>query len=449
MKKSVNRFLTAAVILFLFSCHKEQKIYVFPEFVATKINNNNTVPVIVSFTNKTSGGSSFKWTFEGGDPATSILRNPGDVLFTTAGKHTITLVATNEYESRKKVMVLNLDSMMSVDFIPTILVNNFSPVTVHMQNNTAGGSTFAWTFAGGTPSTSVLQQPADVTFTTPGNHDITLVVGNGSSTTTITKTITVAPPLAADFDIVPSFEDEDYQAPLTATLQNTTISGLNWQWTCSPAATISGATQQSPTIYFANPGTYTVTLTAGNNKSTQTVNKTIIVLPNTNLRTHSNIKFGINTAHGTVGSFYSTRLRKTFYAGDNLDTSGKWIDLVFFGLNSSFSFNKFISPDSATNYTFAAIPFAQSVKFINSQDLCLCGSPFTENDFNNMTNDVPLQSFTVNPNVNGWKQFNNSTVNRIVMFQTQDGRKGAMKIKQYVAAGADSYIIADIKVQKN
>jgi len=448
MKKLVSNLLAVFITILFFSCHKEQKIYVTPDFTANKVNNNNTVPVTVSFTNNTSGATAYKWVFEGGTPATSTARNPANVIFSTAGSHTVTLTASNDYDSKQKVMLLNLDSMVTADFTTTTLINQFSPVTIHLQNNTVGGSTFNWTFNGGTPATSNVQYPPDVTFTAPGNHDITLMVSNGSSITTITKTIFVDLALNTDFNIVPSFEDEDYQAPLTATLQNTTVSGINWQWTTT-GGTISNNTIKNPTIYFANPGTYTVTLTADNNKTTQTVNKTIVVLPNTNLRTHANVKFGINTAHGTIGSFYSTRLRKTFFAGDNLDTSGKWIDLVFFGLNAGFSYNKFILPDSAANYTFTAIPSAQQVKVINSQDLCLCGTPFTETDFNSMVNDVPLQSFTVNPGVNGWKQFNNSTTNRIVMFQTQDGRKGAIKIKQYVAAGADSYILTDIKVQKN
>jgi hypothetical protein len=34
------------------------------------------------------------------------------------------------------------------------------------------------------------------------------------------------------------------------------------------------------------------------------------------------------------------------------------------------------------------------------------------------------------------------------LFQTQEGRKGAIKIKKYVEAGQESYILVDIKVQK-
>ena len=44
--------------------------------------------------------------------------------------------------------------------------------------------------------------------------------------------------------------------------------------------------------------------------------------------------------------------------------------------------------------------------------------------------------------------FNNSVLPRIIPFKTQDNRKGLIKIKEFVADGLNSYIIIDIKVQK-
>ena len=39
--------------------------------------------------------------------------------------------------------------------------------------------------------------------------------------------------------------------------------------------------------------------------------------------------------------------------------------------------------------------------------------------------------------------------NRIVLFETANGRKGAIKIKEYISNGTESYIFVDIKMQKN
>jgi hypothetical protein len=36
----------------------------------------------------------------------------------------------------------------------------------------------------------------------------------------------------------------------------------------------------------------------------------------------------------------------------------------------------------------------------------------------------------------------------VVLFKTEDGRKGAISVNQMIANGAGSYIVCDIKVQK-
>ena len=65
-----------------------------------------------------------------------------------------------------------------------------------------------------------------------------------------------------------------------------------------------------------------------------------------------------------------------------------------------------------------------------------------------MTNDTPLQGFTITETVAGLQPFDNSSMPRIVLFETADGREGAVKIKNFVTDGANSYIETDIKIQK-
>jgi hypothetical protein len=44
--------------------------------------------------------------------------------------------------------------------------------------------------------------------------------------------------------------------------------------------------------------------------------------------------------------------------------------------------------------------------------------------------------------------FTDSVLPRVILFRTQDGIKGAIKIKSFVPDGLNSYIVVDIKVQK-
>lgn len=447
------RYLTGCMLLAITSlapsCYKKgQPIPVTINVTDSILGDPFTVPAKVAFYNNTSGADSFRWTFHGGDPAASDKRDPGTIVYSQAGDYTVTLEAWNQDERRSRQFSFHLDSAVQVTFDATILVNHFSPVQVTLTNKTIGASSYNWTFQGGIPATSTLANPPTVRFDSVGAHTITLMVSNGGKNYTLSKTVTVLPALSAGFAVVPSFDNDDYQAPMDAVLRNTSISGLHAQWSC-PGATISAATADSAAIHFPQPGLYTVTLTADNDKATQTVTQTVKVVTNTNLRTLTGIQLGINTAQNTIGCFYSSYLRRVFTAGSGLDTAGKWIDIAFFGLNASFVYNKFISPDSAASYALPAIPGATPTVFIDSQEGCGCSAALSPAGFDAMTDDGPLRGMTISATPGGWGQFDNSVVPRIVLFQAHDGRKGAISIRQFVQNGAASYIIADIKVQKS
>jgi PKD repeat protein len=439
--------LYLSTALMIYSCKREQVIPAHADFSYEIVNSNFTVPVTIKVTNTSSGGNQYKWTFEGGTPGTSDKRDPGEVVFNQAGSFNIKLESWNADSRDEKSTVVQLDSSVAIDFIPEILINDYAPAQVKITNKTVGASTWRWTFNGGSPATASLQNPGIISFAAPGEHVITLTVSNGRKEFTLAKTITCKQPLAPAFSIQPSFDDEDYQAPLTATLANTSIGGITWKWTTT-GGNISNDTAHSPQIYFASPGTYTVTLTADNKKEIKSVSNTITVLPNTNLRTFTGVKLGINTAHSTIGSFYSTTLRKKFKAGDDLSTDGKEIDIVFYGMNRNFTYDRFTSPDSVSKYIFDPIPGATNVTVINTIENSPYASQMTPGIFEGMTTDAALRSIPIDFSEAAWRQFDNSVVPRIVLFKKRNGIKGVIMIKQFVQEEQQSYVIIDIKVQK-
>lgn len=437
-------FLFAA--LGLYACFQEETIPVVIDFAYTIGNENYTTPARISITNNTTGAEKYQWTFEGGQPATSSLRDPGIITFTEAGAHTITLEAWSEDDRQSKTISITIYDGVIPDFSAEVLTNNISPVTVRITNKTNGETGFRWIFEQGTPAEYTGQNPPDVQFTEPGDHRIILIVENGPAVDSLIQTISVTEALVPGFEIIPDFEDDDYEAPMRATLQNNTVGGLQWQWS-STGGQISNKTIQQPSIYFSQPGNYSVTLQASNGKETKTITREIVVKPNKGLRTLTDIKLGINTAHATIGSYYSTTLRRVLGKNDP-DSLFQYVDIVYFGLNATFAFNKFTSPDSVEEYTFEAIPQPQVTHFINSLDKCACGITLSESDFNQMTTDAPLQSMNITSTAKGLQPFDDVTVPRIVLFKTQDNRKGAIKIKSYHRDGLQSYILVDIKVQK-
>jgi PKD repeat protein len=451
MKMKLNRNLFLSIVialaasLILFSCHHEQEIVVTANFDYTIPQGGYTVPVQLTLNNKTTGADFYQWTFVGAAPSSSTSKQPGSITYAQAGTYTIKLEAWNDTEHKTKLVTFQLDSAVTINFNADVLVNDFVPATAKITNLTRGASTYEWTFEGGTPSTSTLQNPPDISYNTSGDHLITLKVSNGRETFTTSRTITLKPAMQAAFDIVPSFADIDYEAPLTATLTNKTTDGIRYTWS-STGGVISNITAAQPDIYFDSPGTYTVTLLADNDKEIQQVQQTIEVKPNSNLYKMENITLGVSAAHSTIGSFYSTKLREVLTKSEITDGNGSLVDIIFYGINSGFSYCRFVSPDSAAKFTFPAVPNNTHTYFVNTIETS--GLSFNVSDFDNMVDDSPIASLNIQANDTGTSFFDNTVVPRVILFQTQDGRKGAIKVKSFVSAGLQSYITADIKIQK-
>ena len=409
----------------------------------TVAKNNFTVPVRVDFVNTSKGAMRYKWTFEGGEPTSSTQKDPGTIIFHKSGAHAITLEAWNDDGCKTKTTTLLLDNHVSIDFKVDVQVNHFAPAQVRIVNKTIGASSYQWTFEGGTPASSTKKDPGTILFNHAGEHAITLMANNGRSDFTLKKKIIVGPSLHADFDMTPSLDDEEWHAPVKATLKNKSTGGLTCKWT-STGGKISNDTAKNSEILFSEPGDYKVSLTANNGKESKTETKTITIHPNTNLLYFSNVELGINTSNHNV--FYSTKLRQGFKPTDDLSKVGKDIDVAFYGHIENFDLNRFVSPHSSSDLPIRSpIPHAQVVAIANIQKQADAG--LTAFDFDQMKTGSLLERINIgNHQPSATDCFQKGT---IVLYQTQDGRKGAIKIKEFIPEGHNSYIIVDIKVQKN
>lgn len=444
MLKNYPKYLLFLMLFTFLSCLKEEILIANADFLFEETITSSGK--LVTFTNLSTNGEQYEWTFENGTPATSTEFNPGQVSFTIAGTHTIKLKVSNKDGSVSEIeKQIEVTSNPTTDFSYQILVNNYAPVEVQVTNLSQNIATYDWQFSNGNPSSSTQAQPANVVFNTVGSQTITL---NTLSNTGITgqKTITfeVLPELNTDFEYSVLPIDENYNAPVKVFIENTTISATSYSWEVV-GATPSTSTQENPSFIFNAAGNYQIKLTATNGKQTQTLIKNITVLPYTNLSTQTNVKLGINSAQNTIGSYYSTT-QKTVYKSSEINTqNGSGIDIVYFGLGNTFSSNVFVSPTEASAFGLANIPNATVTQYTNKQENCGC-TIVTETEFDNLTNDTFLQGLTINAQNSA---FNNAVLPRIIPFVTANGRKGVLKIKSYVNDGANSYVLVDIKVQKS
>lgn len=430
------------------SCYREQAVSVVADFILTVENDDYSVPSRILLENKSTGADNYKWTFEGGTPASSDRQHPDAVLYRNAGTYTVCLEAWNDDEHKSKEYILQLDSAVYIDFEIKIPTNNISPVQVLISNKSFGGLAYCWTFVeDGETRSSDLYNPPPVNFTKAGEHTVTLEISNGRETFSLSKSILVLPAMSLDFNIIPSFEDEDMEAPFTAILQNQSVNGLEYHWICENGQITNDTATVFTIVSYALPGTYAITLNADNGKEIKSISKTITIKPNSNLLIIRDVKLGIKPAHTSIGCFYSCALRKVITRDETDAKNGQLIDFAFFGLDETFRYCKILSPDSVGNYAFYDIPEARHTAIVNVlEESSLI---FSDDDFDNMENDDILAVLPVVENDSGDKYFTGDIVPRIILFETGDGCKGAIKIKDFVSANLESYILIDLKVQKN
>jgi large repetitive protein len=118
------------------------------------------------------------------------------------------------------------------------------------STNTTGGTTYAWTFTGGTPATSTAANPTGVTWGTAGTYNVTLTATTSGCSNSVTIPITINP--------VPT---------VTITPTQPLCNGNNGSVVASASTTgtfswSSGQTGAGP--HSVPAGSYTVTFTASN-----------------------------------------------------------------------------------------------------------------------------------------------------------------------------------------
>lgn len=130
----------------------------------------------VSFTSTATNAASVSWDF--GDGQTSTELNPTHT-YALEGSFTVILTAENScgtVASSQTVLVQLLPTAGFSSDVNQVCSSNSIQFT---SQSSSSVTSWAWTFEGGTPATSMMQNPL-VTYNTPGTYDVMLVVTNAS-----------------------------------------------------------------------------------------------------------------------------------------------------------------------------------------------------------------------------------------------------------------------------
>jgi PKD repeat protein len=232
-----------------------------PSFTYTLGANNN----VVYFVNTSTSATRYIWSFGNGNTSTSLSPNN---TYLTQGSYTVTLTAINNCDTISTTQLVNVNTFPLAAFASTT-TDYCVPANVTYQSQASPNTTsWQWTFPGGSPNTSSIQNPI-VQYTQAGVYDALLVVSNPSGRDTLWRRGYIR----VNGVPVPSFTY--LRNGNIYSFNNPTTGATNFSWDFGDGLT---STQVNPQHNYLSSGTYIVTLRATNSCGTATYTDTILLL---------------------------------------------------------------------------------------------------------------------------------------------------------------------------
>ena len=209
----------------------------------------------ISFTDQTAGiNTSWNWQFGSANPVSSLSKTPTSVCYFSIGDYSVTLTVSNgsctgSTTQSSIIHVVNCRAMPVASFISSD-TNLCGGSCISFVDLSLNATSWQWQFPGAIPSTSNLESPGNICYSSPGNYTVTLIAGNTSGY----DTISVSPLInVSALPIAPSFSQSGNV--LTAT------SAQSYQWLYNNIP-ISGANAQQYTATLS--GLYSLSITDAN-----------------------------------------------------------------------------------------------------------------------------------------------------------------------------------------
>ena len=218
----------------------------------------------VEFVNTSEEADSYEWLF--GDGNFSVESNP-TYTYGTFGEYTVMLIATNACGSDTTVVTLNI-ALIPVPVFEAQVAVGCIPFVVEFQDMSQNGAEeWEWTFPGGQPSTSTLQNPV-VTYAQAGVFDVTLVVTNSAGSQALVREqyIEVGDVPLSGFAVTVESD--------VAVLENMSVGASTYLWNFGDGEI---DTSTNPVHTYAGSGEYTIQLVAFNACGSDTSEVTVVV----------------------------------------------------------------------------------------------------------------------------------------------------------------------------
>ena len=225
--------------------------------------SSGCVPLVVDFTDATTGGSPISWDYDFGDGGSSTAQNPR-YTFTKPGTFKVELTVYDGSVYSKYSLFIIVRKNPAANF--TVSKNAYCPgEVVSFTNTTADGDTTikttAWDFGDG----NVTNNNGNVTksYNNSGNYTVKMTVrDNFNCASTISKSqfITINPKPTPVFSYVAKYS---CIAPQRVNFSNNSGNSVSYLWDFGDGNT---STIAAPVIFYNTPKTYSVKLTATSDK---------------------------------------------------------------------------------------------------------------------------------------------------------------------------------------
>jgi len=253
-------------------------VYGKPTIDFTVNKNAGCFPLKAQFTDlsvPSTGTTNTSWLWDFGDGTQSTSQNPLH-SYTTAGNFSVTLKVTND-----KGCSAVLPKTAFVQVTPGVTTAFTSsqpnvckpPFNINFTNNSTGTGTLSWTWNFGDGNSSNQQNPSH-SYTAPGNYTVTLITAssNGCIDTLEQPNFLNIQNVTTDFTGPDSICVNDSSSFLNASTPAVTSS----VWNFSDG---SSASTQNTVKTFSSVGTYTAQLINNYGFCSDSVKKTVVVLP--------------------------------------------------------------------------------------------------------------------------------------------------------------------------
>ena len=236
----------------------------------------------ISFSDLSSNNpNSWSWAFPGSNTSSSILQDPSNICYDTAGTFAVTLTASNIYgaDSITKTGYITVTSCIpTASFSVSSTSGCAGSCLTFTDQSTNNPTAWTWSFPGGIPDTSSNQNPVGICYPDTGLYSVSLISSNFSGPDSITMTDLIniydCPPPTSDFIA----NDMEICSGECINFTDQSINANTWAWTFN-GATPSTSTDQNPQniCYNGPPGEYQVTLKTTNLIGADSLTKTIVI----------------------------------------------------------------------------------------------------------------------------------------------------------------------------